>query len=100
MIPSRAIDRVVRYYLLCEIVMSTTSGGNPLVSLSLNNTSTMSDIQALLTALDVLTRAPDKASLEKANSWLQDFQHSVNTLSPWPRRLRPLTRHHPPVLTV
>ncbi len=44
----------------------------------------MADIQALLTALDVFTRAPDKASLEKANTWLQDFQHSVNTLSPWP----------------
>ncbi|KAF8507015.1 ARM repeat-containing protein [Russula emetica] len=36
----------------------------------------MADIQALLTALDVFTRAPDKASLEKANAWLQDFQHS------------------------
>ena len=47
-------------------------------------TSTMADIQALLAALDVFTRAPDKASLEKANAWLQDFQHSVNTLSPWP----------------
>lgn len=44
----------------------------------------MADIQALLTALDVFTRAPDKLSLEKANAWLQDFQHSVNTLSPWP----------------
>ncbi len=50
----------------------------------LSTTSTMADIQALLTALDVFTRAPDKASLEKANTWLQDFQHSVNTLSPWP----------------
>ncbi|KAI9445107.1 ARM repeat-containing protein [Lactarius indigo] len=36
----------------------------------------MADIQALLAALDVFTRAPDKASLEKANAWLQDFQHS------------------------
>ncbi|KAI0257461.1 ARM repeat-containing protein [Lactifluus subvellereus] len=36
----------------------------------------MADIQALLTALDVFTRAPDKVSLEKANAWLQDFQHS------------------------
>ncbi|KAI0307897.1 armadillo-type protein [Multifurca ochricompacta] len=36
----------------------------------------MADIQALLTALDVFSRAPDKASLEKANAWLQDFQHS------------------------
>lgn len=42
----------------------------------------MADIQALLSALDVFSRAPDKASLERANSWLQDFQHSVNCLSP------------------
>jgi len=33
----------------------------------------MAEIQALLAALDVFTRAPDKASLEKANAWLQDF---------------------------
>jgi transportin-3 len=37
----------------------------------------MADIQALLSALDVFSRAPDKESLERANSWLQDFQHSV-----------------------
>jgi hypothetical protein len=42
----------------------------------------MADIQALISALDVFSRAPDKASLESANSWLQDFQHSVNCLSP------------------
>ncbi|KAF9244609.1 armadillo-type protein [Melanogaster broomeanus] len=36
----------------------------------------MDSIQALLSALDVFTRAPDKASLENANSWLQEFQHS------------------------
>ncbi|KAF9229185.1 ARM repeat-containing protein [Gyrodon lividus] len=36
----------------------------------------MDSIQALLSALDVFARAPDKASLENANSWLQDFQHS------------------------
>jgi transportin-3 len=41
----------------------------------------MSDIQALLSALDVFSRAPDKVSLENANSWLQDFQHSVNLIS-------------------
>jgi hypothetical protein len=40
--------------------------------------SKMSDIQALLAALDVFARAPDKAQLETANSWLQDFQHSVS----------------------
>jgi hypothetical protein len=55
----------------------------------------MADIQALLAALDVFTRAPDKASLEKANAWLQDFQHSVNTISPVAHRLRHLTRHRP-----
>jgi len=38
----------------------------------------MANIQALLSALDVFSRAPDKASIDKANSWLQDFQHSVN----------------------
>ena len=58
---------------------------------------TMADIQALLAALDVFTRAPDKASLNEANAWLQDFQHSVITLSPVDPRLRLLTRHHPPV---
>jgi hypothetical protein len=43
------------------------------------------NIQALLSVLNVFTGAPDKASLEKANSWLQDFQHSVNALSPFAR---------------
>lgn len=38
----------------------------------------MADIQALLSALDVFSRAPDKTSIDRANSWLQDFQHSVN----------------------
>lgn len=33
-------------------------------------------MQALIAALDVFSRAPDKASLESANAWLQDFQHS------------------------
>ncbi|KIK70888.1 hypothetical protein GYMLUDRAFT_32963 [Collybiopsis luxurians FD-317 M1] len=36
----------------------------------------MADIPALLAALDVFTRTPDKASLDKANNWLQEFQHS------------------------
>ncbi len=35
--------------------------------------------QAVLDALDVFSRAPDKDQLERANAWLQDFQHSVNT---------------------
>ena len=37
----------------------------------------MADIQTLLSCLDVFTGAPDKAALEQANSFLQDFQHSV-----------------------
>ncbi|CAA7258638.1 unnamed protein product [Cyclocybe aegerita] len=41
----------------------------------------MTDIQALLSALDVFSRAPDKASIERANSWLQDFQHSPEAWS-------------------
>ncbi|KAH7928534.1 ARM repeat-containing protein [Leucogyrophana mollusca] len=41
----------------------------------------MTEIQALLSALDVFSRAPDKTSLENANSWLQDFQHSPEAWS-------------------
>ncbi|KAL0071926.1 Nuclear import receptor [Marasmius tenuissimus] len=37
----------------------------------------MTDIQAVLSALEVFTQTPDKAALEKANLWLQDFQHST-----------------------
>lgn len=39
----------------------------------------MAAVQAVLSALDVFSRAPDKAALDQANTWLQDFQHSVNT---------------------
>lgn len=39
----------------------------------------MAGVQAVLSALDVFSRAPDKLALENANIWLQDFQHSVNT---------------------
>ena len=39
----------------------------------------MASVQAVLSVLDVFSRAPDKVALENANSWLQDFQHSVNT---------------------
>ena len=39
----------------------------------------MAGAQAVLSALDVFGRAPDKIALDNANSWLQDFQHSVNT---------------------
>ena len=41
---------------------------------------TMANVQAVLSALDIFTRAPEKAALDQANSWLQDFQHSVITL--------------------
>lgn len=34
------------------------------------------EYSALLAALDVFTRAPDKEQLDRANTWLQDFQHS------------------------
>jgi len=43
----------------------------------------MADIQALLSALDVFSRAPDRSSLESANTWLQDFQHSVIVFRLW-----------------
>lgn len=36
-------------------------------------------MQELLEALAVFTQTPDKVALSRANSWLQDFQHSVNT---------------------
>lgn len=49
------------------------------------------NVQAVLSALDVFTRAPEKAALDQANTWLQDFQHSVNISFAWyiggPRRL-------------
>ena len=41
------------------------------------STTAMADIQQLLSVLDVFGRAPDRDALEKANAWLQDFQHSV-----------------------
>ncbi|KDR84886.1 hypothetical protein GALMADRAFT_53692 [Galerina marginata CBS 339.88] len=41
----------------------------------------MANIQDLLSALDVFSRATDKASIERANSWLQDFQHSPEAWS-------------------
>lgn len=39
----------------------------------------MADVQAVEEALAIFSRAPDKEQLERANRWLQDFQHSVNT---------------------
>lgn len=50
-------------------------------SLSASSTSysIMANVQAVLSALDVFSRAPDKVALEQANTWLQDFQHSVIT---------------------
>ena len=41
------------------------------------------NVQAVLSALDVFSRAPEKAALEQANTWLQDFQHSVNIPFAW-----------------
>ncbi|KAH9947142.1 ARM repeat-containing protein [Amylocystis lapponica] len=36
----------------------------------------MASVQDVLSALAIFSRAPDKASLDHANVWLQDFQHS------------------------
>ncbi|CCL98288.1 uncharacterized protein FIBRA_00282 [Fibroporia radiculosa] len=41
----------------------------------------MAAVQAVLSALDVFSRAPDKAALDQANVWLQDFQHSRDAWS-------------------
>ncbi|KAI0687777.1 ARM repeat-containing protein [Cytidiella melzeri] len=38
-------------------------------------------VDAVLSALEVFGRAPDKASLERANAWLQEFQHSPEAWS-------------------
>lgn len=40
----------------------------------------MADVQAVLAALAVFSQAPDKVALDQANTFLQDFQHSVNSL--------------------
>ena len=40
---------------------------------------TMANVQAVLSALEGFSRAPEKAALEQATTWLQDFQPSVNT---------------------
>ncbi|RPD64848.1 ARM repeat-containing protein [Lentinus tigrinus ALCF2SS1-6] len=36
----------------------------------------MANVQAVLSALEVFSQAPEKAALDRANTWLQDFQHS------------------------
>lgn len=59
-------------------LLSSISSRN---SLSLDDMAT--GVQAVLKALDVFTGASDKASIEGANTWLQDFQHSVNTFAFW-----------------
>ncbi|OCH94769.1 ARM repeat-containing protein [Obba rivulosa] len=41
----------------------------------------MTTVQAVVSALDVFSRAPDKAALDRANTWLQDFQHSPDAWS-------------------
>lgn len=48
-----------------------------IIDLDLTCTPTMADVQAVLSALAVFDGVPDKVSLERANTWLQDFQHSV-----------------------
>ena len=45
----------------------------------LDRSEDMTDVQAVEEALAVFSRTPDKDQLERANCWLQDFQHSVNT---------------------
>lgn len=35
-------------------------------------------IQQVLAALEVFSGKPDKESLDKANAWLQNFQHAVS----------------------
>ena len=80
---------LIRCCLCCVVIMSTTANQtrdlvnyfhlSSFIFLKPNTLNIkMADIQALISALDVFSRAPDKASLESANSWLQDFQHSVN----------------------
>lgn len=44
--------------------------------------SRMVDAQAVQSALDTLNRPGDKVAFAAANTWLQDFQHSVNTFRP------------------
>jgi transportin-3 len=42
----------------------------------------MADVQAVISALDALSQATtDRASFVTANTWLQDFQHSVNNFA-------------------
>ncbi|KAI8980731.1 ARM repeat-containing protein [Trametes punicea] len=41
----------------------------------------MANVQAVLSALEVFSRAPDRAAIEQANTWLQDFQHSSEAWS-------------------
>lgn len=37
-------------------------------------------IQAIVAALQVFSTTTDKSSLEQANAWLQEFQHSVRAI--------------------
>ncbi|KIY71002.1 ARM repeat-containing protein [Cylindrobasidium torrendii FP15055 ss-10] len=41
----------------------------------------MDNIQTVLSALDVFSTTVDKSSLDNANSWLQEFQHSTEAWS-------------------
>jgi len=40
-------------------------------------TATDPAVQQVIQAIQVFSRAPDKKQLADANSWLQNFQHSV-----------------------
>ena len=42
----------------------------------------MDEVQTVEEALNVFSRTPDKDQLDRANRWLQEFQHSVNTAFP------------------
>ncbi|OSC99478.1 ARM repeat-containing protein [Trametes coccinea BRFM310] len=39
------------------------------------------NVQAVIAALEVFSGAPEKAAIEQANTWLQDFQHSSEAWS-------------------
>lgn len=48
-------------------------------------------VKAVLAALETFSGHPDKTSIERANRWLQDFQHSVRDVVRDQTQLSPLT---------
>lgn len=51
-------------------------------------------VQAVLEALDALYKSNDRAAMEQANTWLQDFQKTVSALAKrfsWVATRLPLT---------